>query len=445
MKLIFTLLFTLSSASAFAAGQDCVAKSKEFFNDKDYASAEAKLKECLSSAPSDTDALISLGGVQMILGEFGKAENSFKTALKYDGPKLTPYKGYIFSLLGDIAIRNANLVAATAYYKTALDFHPANINAIVGLGICTEKEGRIQDAAVLYKKALAVDFTNIVARERLIALEPDVLSDGELLIALKERNIIDTSSAVYSQEDVAVLRKMLTAERDSAIEYLSGKYSGRIPPGFIVERDSGKIYGRKMLTLTGYDEVVAQLSADAKQFFMSKGIQPAIIFKLRDAKGSILFDDKGHLNDSGLSAYTKALLGQKSYFLPNETLPSIQDETDALAKKYIAQGYSEITMPEYEYLLGKSRCSEQTLVRELRAKIIKVNENKKRVFLVSDPKQTEPFTIPFQIVAAYRVSYHESKKSGNQPVYSSSFGLGGNKETKLCRADGTLFGIDAFK
>lgn len=445
MKLIFTVLFTLCSVSAFATEQDCLAKSKELFNDKDYPSAEAKLKECLRFAPSDTDALISLAGVQMILGEFANAEKSFKTALKYDSPKLAPYKGYIFSLLGDIAIRNVNLVAATEYYKSALSVHPANINAIVGLGICTEKEGRIQDAAALYKKALAVDFTNIVARERLIALEPDVLSEGEMLTALKERNIIDTSSAVYSQEDVAVLRKMLAAERDSAIEYLSGKYGGRIPPGFIVERDSGKIYVRKMLTLTGYNEVVAQLSADAKQFFMAKNIQPSVIFKLRDAQGNAIFDEKGHLNDSGLNAYTKALLGQKSYFLPNETLPNVQSETDALAKKYIAQGYSEITMPEYEYLLTKSRCSEQTLVRELRAKIIKVNENKKRVFLVSDPKQTEPFIVPFQMVAAYRVSYHESKKNGGQPVYSSSFGLGGNKEIKLCRADGTLFGIDAFK
>ena len=60
-------------------------------------------------------------------------------------------------------------------------------------------------------------------------------------------------------------------------------------------------------------------------------------------------------------------------------------------------------------------------------------------------KEEEPFIVPFQMVAAYRVSYHESKKNGGQPVYSSSFGLGGNKEIKLCRPDGTLFGVDAFK
>lgn len=445
MRLIFTLLFTLYSAAAFAAGQECLAKSKEFFNDKDYASASAKLKECLAQNPSDTDALISLAGVQMILGEFNNAEASFNSALKSGGAKVAPYKGYIYSLLGDIAIRNTNLAAATAYYKAALSYHPANINALVGLGICNEKEGNIKEASALYKKALAVDFTNIVARERLIALEPDVLTEGELLTTLKERNIIDTASAVYSLEDVAMLRKMLLAERDSAIEYLSGKYGGRIPPGFIVERDSGKIYGRKMLTLTGYNEVIAQLSSEAKQFFMNKGIQPGTIFQLKDSKGAILFDNKGYLNDSGLAAYTKALLGQKAYFLPNETLPNVQNETDALAKKYLAQGYSEITMPEYEHLLTESRCSEQTLVTELRARIIKVNENKKRVFLVSDPKQTEPFTLPFQIVAAYRVSYHESKRNSRQPTYSSSFGLGGNKETKLCKADGTFFSGGAFK
>lgn len=444
MRLLLTLIILFSALPSFAQDSDCLAKSKDLFNEKEYPAAETKLKECLRKKPSDTDALISLAGVQMILGEFNNASATFKTALNYIGPK-SPYNAYIYSRMGDIAVRSANLRQAEAYYAIALQYEPANINALVGKGICREKAGDIQGAAAFYKKALAVDFTNIPARERLIAMEPDCLSQTELLLALKERNIIDPAAAASSEDDIKLLRKMLKAEHDSAIEYLAGKYGGRIPDGFIVERDSGKIYVRKMLTLTGYNEVIAQLSNDAKQFFINKGIQPGTIFKLRDFENNMLFDDQGHLTDTGLSVYTKGLLGTKAYLLPDEALPATQSQIDALAKQYLSQGYSEITTPEYEYLLKYTRCSEQTLVHELRAKIININNKKKRVFLVSDPKQTIPFTLPFQYVVNYRISYHESKKKGAQPTYSSAFGMGNGKESKLCKADGTLMGGGSIK
>jgi len=436
VRFLLTFLLILSSVCSFAAESQCVAKSKDLFNDKQYSAAEGKLKQCLEQRPKDTDALISLAGVQMVLGEFKKAEETFQYALEYLNPK-SPYQAYVYSRLGDIEMRNVNLKIAEANYDNALKYEPANINSLVGKGICREKSGDIQTAAVYYKKALAVDFTNIVARTRLVALEPDVLSQKEILATLKERNIIDPAAAVYSEEDKALLAKMIKAERDSAIEYLSGKYGGRIPDGFIVERDSGKIYVRKMLTLTGYNDVIAKLSDDAKTFFMNKGLQPGTIFQLRDFDSKPIFDNQGHLTDTGLAVYTKALLGTKAYLLPTEKTPAEKHKLDEVIQRYVAQGYSEISAPEYDYVLRTTRCSEETLVKQLKVKIIK-GYDRQHVLLISNPKFTPPFIIPYEIVSEYRKTSREAKKAGQTPVYRSSFGIGGGNSSRLCKEDGTL-------
>lgn len=443
MKLILTLLIAVSFMPAYAAPQDCLSRSKDLFNEKDYPLAESTLKKCIKGKPADGDAFISLAGVQMILGKFNDAKVNFLEALKILGPS-SPYSAYINSRLGDIAMRNANLQEASFYYDTALRYEPANINALVGKGICEEKAGRVPQAVAFFRKALAVDFTNIVARERIISMEPEILSEEEVLLAMKERNIIDPASNGFTPEDRALLKKMYLAEKDSGIEYLSAKYKGKIPAGYIVERDSGKIYVRKMLTLTGYNELITQLSGDAKQLFLDKGIVPGTIFKLRDFDNKFLFDNQGNLTEEGLVAYTKILRGTKAYLLPNENLPGSQSEIDALAKKYIAQGYSEISMPEYLYLMRHTRCSEQTLVNDLRVKVINLDARRKRIFVVSGNNATVPFILPYQYVVSFRESYHNAKKN-NQPVYATAFGTGRKDDVKLCKQDGSLWSMRDVK
>lgn len=437
MRVLISLFFMLPALLS-AQNNACLTRSKEYFTEKNYPAVESILKKCLSKSPSNTDYLISLGGVEMLLGKFNTAQSHFKTALNLLDSN-SPYIAYVNSRLGDISMHNADLTQATKYYDAALLYEPANINALVGRGICYERMGHKTEAATFFKKALAVDFTNIVARERLISLEPFIMTDEELLRALRERNIIDPIASTFTQEDRLLFNKVHKAEENNGIEYLSIKYENKIPPGFIVERDSGKLYVRKMLTLTGYKEVIAQLSKEARQLFLSKGIEPGTIFELRDFDGQKIFDNTGDLTDEGLNVYTRALLGSKGYLLPNESLPRTQKQIDALAKKYLNQGYEEISIPEFLALMKETRCSEYTLVRDLKMQVINIDTKNKRVFVVAHGNRAvHPFILPYEFVQKNRAD-----KKNNQrefaPIYSSTFGTGKKDPIKLCKPDGSLF------
>jgi tetratricopeptide (TPR) repeat protein len=424
--------------SAFAQ-KNCLEHSKELFNDKDYAPAEDILKACLRQRPGNTDVLISLGGVQMILGKFNDAENNFKAAARGLEPK-SPYIAYVNSRLGDIAMRKPDLKAAAFFYDAALKAESANINALVGKGVIEEKLGRTEEAVASFKKALAVDFTNIVARERLIAMEPDILSYEEVLAVMRERNIIDPAAEKFTDEEEDLLRKMIQAEKDKGIEYLASKFNGKIPTGFIVERDAGKVYVRKMLTLTGYNELLSRLSGDARDFFLAKNIQPGQVFELKDFDGKMVFDETGLLTDEGLAVYTKGLRGFKAYILPGELLTSTQKEIDAMAQYYSKKGYKEISMHEFHYLLRHTQCTEETLVKDVGMRVLNISADIMRVFVVAVGEKI-PDILPWGYVLDYRQRDYESKQNGGTPVQSKSpFGLGGGVELKLCGKDGKLLG-----
>ncbi len=431
--LFFLMFFCLQDASCqIMDAPSCLSKSNQFFNDKDYDLAQKTLQTCLAKYPKNPDMLISLGGVQMILQQFDKAEASFKAALKVLGSQ-SKYHAYINSLLGDIAIRRTDIKTAAFYYDEALKFEPANINALVGRGICEERLGRGESAAALYRKALAVDYTNLVARERLIILEPEILTKEEVLFTMKERNLVDPVASDYTDEDYTMLTKLLNAEENRAIEYLAAKYKGSVPDGFLIERDKGKVYARKMLTLTGYKEVLRLLSLDAQQDLIDRKVDPSVIYSLRDKYGNMMYDKDGILTDEGLIIYSRMLKGQKTYYLPSESDLLVNPEVEKLVKKYLAEGYEEISTPEYIHLMNRSRCSENTLVQVLGIKIIVVSDRVKRIFVVNRPNEMPPKSLAIGYIVDYRQrTSGQSAAPKEQPVYTSFFGMEGNKSVYIC-------------
>lgn len=446
--LLYLTVLAFMSLPVYATNIDsCLAKSKELFNEDDknhdkthtnMHQAKRTLYTCLKMDPDNTDALISLAGVEMVLGNFKEAKSNFQRALQLL-PEKSPYKAYIYSRLGDIAMHIPDLKEAQTNYLTALKYEPANINSLVGAGVCAEKTGRIDTAADYYKKALAVDFTNIVARERLIALEPDILTGDELLRTMKERNIIDPAAKTFSDEDKKLLSKMIKAEKSNGIEYLSKKFGGRIPNGFTVERDSNKVYVRKMLTLTGYNELIAKLSRDAKQKLIDDGVSAADLFKLYDANKKPIFNDQGNLTDEGLIAFTKMLQGEKSYFRPGEKLPPSNKEIERKVQQILSHNYSEILPNEYAWLLTKTRCSEKTMKDRLKVVYLDIGNNKKRYFVFSHPQAMPPYNLPYLYIQDYRAQKQALKSDA--PVYSNAFGLGNGLPEKLCDVNGNLVNI----
>lgn len=441
MKLFLILPFIFAFNTAFAQEtQKCLDKSKEFFEQKEYSYAQKTLETCLKKDTKNVDILVSLGGVCMKQNNYDDALKYFKEALK-NMTKTSPYISYVYARIGDCYSHKQDFASAANYYEASLNYEPANINSLVGKGICEEKKGNIQKAAEYFKKALAVDFTNLIARERLIALEPQVLSHEELLKTMKERNILDPNAVDYQQQDLDLLTKMLGAEKDNAITYLNSKYNGKIPSGLVIEKFPGKLYSRKILTYSGYKDLMFLLSKEAIDFFMKNKVYKSEILKLRDLNGNNIFTDKGLLTDEGVLAYTMSLNGEKSYLLPSEPIPSASKKAEMKVQELLRQGYMEITTTEYAYIMEKSRCNEQTLIKT-GVKIVQGAPHKNRFLIIDQIKKPSKYDCSIDKQVCYYNMVMERRKqkkdNPNTPVYTSTFGTGSNAIPPICKEDGTL-------
>lgn len=438
MKFILTSLLFLSCCSSFLQAQSCLKESKKLFNEKDYTSAEHTLDACPEEDKKNPNVQISLGGIKLLLAKYDEAGGHFENALK-TMPRNSPYFSYVYSSLGDIAMRKNQMAKALQLYETALKYESADLNALVGYGLTLEKVGEKAEAAKNYKKALDIDFSNIEARKGLIRLEPDCLSEKEKLSALKDRNIIAPEAITFTEADIDLLRKILKAERGSSIEYLSMKYGNMLPEGTYFEKNPNTFYARKMLTLSGYNLLMEKLSSDAKDFFLSQNILVSELFSLLDLNGKPIFDEKGLLTDEGLVAYNRSLKGKKGYLLPGEKASKIKTQELALVKQLLAQGYEEVTRLEFQYVEQETLCPESTLVRSVRCRTVGEGKDK-RYFVPAGPEDTPPFTVPFMFVEEYRELYGKHSKDYS-PVYRDTFGERQRVLPKLCNEKGELSGI----
>lgn len=432
-KYVLCTLFTVLFSSLILA-QSCLETSRRFFNAKDHIAAEHALEKCSKEEKADPNVQISMGGIKFLLAKYDEAEKSFNAALK-TMPKNSSYFAYVYSNLGDIAIQKKQIKKAMDYYEKSLKYQPEDVNALVGYGYTLEKIGQKNSAVVYYKKALDIDFSNLAARKSLIRLEPDSLSDKERLEALKDRNIIAPEAESFSEEDIEMLRKILKAERGSAIDYLSLKFGITLPEGTIFERNPNTFYARKMLTLSGYNLLISKLSSEAKEFFLSKNIAVSDLFALNDLNGKPVFNKDGLLTEEGLMAYNRSLKGKKSYLLPGEKPASTKEKEDELAMQYIAQGYSEVTRMEFQYVEKETQCSEQTLVNSLKCRTIGDGQDK-RYFVLSKEDTMIPFSIPYMFVQEYRELYGKGKD--NTPVYKSTFGEKQRGTLAVCNEKGEI-------
>ena len=434
MKKYVVCTFLIISFNSLVLAQSCLETSRKFFNAKDHIAAEHALEKCSKAEKADPNVQISMGGVKFLLAKYDEAEKYFNAALK-TMPKNSPYFSYVYSNLGDIAIQKKQMKKAMVYYEKSLKYQPEDVNALVGYGYTLEKIGQKNSAVIYYKKALDIDFSNLSARKNLIRLEPESLSDKEKLEALKDRNIVAPEAESFSEEDIEMLKKILKAERGSAIDYLSLKFGITLPEGTIFERNPNTFYARKMLTLSGYNLLMGKLSSDAKEFFLSKNISVSELFALNDLNGKPIFNKDGLLTEEGLMAYNKSLKGKKSYLLPGEKPAVTKEKEDELAMQYIAQGYSEVTRMEFQYVEKETQCSEQTLVNGLKCRTIGDGPDK-RYFVLSREETQIPFSIPYMFVQEYRELYGKGKD--NAPVYRSTFGEKQRGSLSVCNEKGEI-------
>lgn len=381
----------------------CLSEGKKFFASKEYSSAQKTFSRCVKMDPSNVDAQLSLAGVYLTQDKLDEAEKSFYAAIKAM-KRTSPYWSYTYSMLGDIALKRQQNKQALDLYSKSLVFNAANVNSLVGKGVITEYQGDKQGAAEYYRSALAVEPLNLIARKRLINLEPEYLTDNEMLAVLKQRYAIAPDTKELSKENRELFEKIHRAEQRRGVDYLKNKYT-KVPPEYIVTLNKDSEFEREMLTLAGFNALEKHIGQDAISVFQRVGVPIQDVFELRNLKGEKIFTKESTLTESGFFVYTEALQNRKAFLLPKESVPPTQAFLEKIAKhvqELKEAGYIEISRSEYKMIENQTKCSEETLRSKLGLYIMQIGKNDRRYFVQSrqtrDPKKGVPY---YYLMAAH--------------------------------------------
>lgn len=401
-------LATIQAAGAPAAQvTTCLEQGKKEYASQEYLQAQKTFERCLKLDPKQVDTLLSLGGVSLTLDELDKAKMYFLAAAKKLN-RTSPYLSYTYSMLGDIALKQQAHKEALEYYNQSLRFNEANVNSLVGKGVIIEHQGDPKAAAEIYQTALAVEPLNLIARKRLITLEPIYFKDEEVLEALKQRHAVLAEKEKISAEDRDLFAKIHKAEQRGGIDYLKGKHNP-LPAEYTVTLFKDTDFAREVLTLSGYQAMQKQIGQDAVAVFQKAGIRTQDVFDLRDLKGNKIFLADSTLTDNGLHVYNEALKGRRMFLLPTEELPPTKEylnQVSSRLKELEKRGYAEISAAEVELLKKQTNCSDKTLRRDLGLYVLQISKTNRRYFVFS-----EEVTEPKKGALWYYIAAHRSRKN----------------------------------
>lgn len=394
----------------------CLESGKKSFAAKDYLMAQDTFTRCLKLDPDNVEAHLSLAGVLLTQDDLTGADKHFNAALK-NMKRTSPYWSYTYSMLGDIALKQQQNDKALKLYSKSLEYNAANVNSLVGKGVIVEYQGDKQGACEYYRSALAVEPLNLIARNRLINLEPDYLTNDEMLNALKQRYAVAPDAAELTEENRALFEKIHRAEQRRGIDYLKNKYL-KVPKEYIVTLNKDTSFAREMLTLDGYNALEKSIGQDAIAVFQKGGVPIKDVFDLRDMKGEKIFTPESTLTESGFYVYTEALQGRKAFLLPQESVPPTQaflEKVAARVQELKDAGYVEISRSEYKMIQNQTNCSDETLRSKLGVYVLQVAKNDRRYFVLARPTAD-----PKKGVSYYYVMAARAKRNPNIKVPSNS-------------------------
>lgn len=472
MKKIFLLLicFAFCSAALHAAATDgCFARGQAYYNRENYPAAEKEFKECLRLNPNHTDSVISLAGILFMEEKYSESKKYFESALKkLDGK--SQYRAYCLSRLGDIAIKENKYADADRYYDATLKINKADVNAIIGKGVIMESRGQIQRAAQNYQLALSVDPYNLVARKKARELELFIMSDDEILDALKERHAAEKSLVTLTPDLKQLFINIHNSELGGDIEFLRDM-EPNLPEGYILTLDKDKPTLRVVLSLKGYQRARALRKKDAYDTFVRAGVSTSDVILVRNIKGQNLFTKDGEITPEGAAVIARMkkiskdmdaikknnflpasqkrdLLEEKlkeernEFLMPADSLPyterdlaAIQKTSEELGKR----GYMSVSLEEWGIIKERSRCLEDVLIGTVGVYRWTVRGNDVRYFVPAPPSESaarEMKYMPFRYVMEARAQ--QAIKQGQQVPRTSFFGSGNNNSITLCNSAGEV-------
>ena len=303
--------------------------------------------------------------------------------------------------------------------------------ALKGLAALMEAKSDFKAALDAYEAITKLEPSNRQARTRADELRTGFMTNEQILEELRFRKVLEPAQTVLQPADIKLFRALRAAEIADGVEFVRGRVQSE--RGLFVERKSPD--GIKVLLTGAGFKVYSDLATrDAVKFFEKQKIDFREIFKLRSSAGDPVFEKNGQLTPEGAEVWRKGRAGAKNWLLSYEAVPespkAVQANKDIAEAQ--AQGYREISEPEYLWLGRATNCPEDVLKKDP-LNLRHISDGARVRYMLCFIKESacmNPVNEKLPVfIEDYRAGNTEVPTGGTS---SNFFGTGGTKKYRFC-------------
>ncbi len=408
----------------------CLEKFKEAAAKDEPAAALAQSEACLKLSPSDPGLAAERAPLLVRVGRYEEGVKEYTRAAGLAGPK-NPLAASCRVKAAETWLKIGDPAKAVEQYNLALADNAGDLNALKGLAAALEARPDISGAIGVYDRILKLDPSDAKVKARRDELKTSNLTNDEMLAELQLRLAIDTRKTALLPDDIKLFKAIKAAEISGAVDFLKGKAPSF--RGLAVEQKTAD-GTRLLLTGAGYKAYNFYATREAVKFFEKQGVGLREIFKLRSMTGAPLFDAAGKLTAEGEAVWRESASGGKNWLLTYEPVPqspaALKAEKDV--QEFTAQGYEEISEPEYLWLLRLTDCPPEVLTADpLNMKII--TDGARMRYFVCFKEQALCMNPMNKVLPANIASYRNGTTDVSDSKTSTAFfGTGAVKRHRLC-------------
>lgn len=416
--------------AAAALLPSCMEKFKAEFLKDNLGAALAQSDACLKLAPRDARLASERAPLLVRLGRYEDGVKEYERAAALYGSR-GQMSAFCRIKAAETWLKLGDMEKAVGQYKLALATNPKDLNALKGLAATQESRSDTAGALATYDTIMKLDPSDEKTRARSEELKAAALNPDQVLAELKLRQAVDAATTELSPDDAKLFKAIKAAELAGGVDYVKGRAVSSL--GLLARKDAAD-GPRFMLTGAGYKAYVAFATQDAIKLFEGHGVGMREIFQLRDLAGAPLFDAGGKLTQEGVEAWRKSADGTKTWLLPYEPVPqspkALQAEADI--KKFTGMGYSEISEPEYLWILRATDCPPDVLMGSPLSMRTANDGTRMRYFMCFDQQGSCMNSVNEKLPP-----YISDYRSGNSDISDSKtstafFGRGGVQKHRFC-------------
>jgi Tfp pilus assembly protein PilF len=409
----------------------CLEKFRAEFLKDSLGSALEQSDACVKLSPSDPELASERAPLMVRLGRYEDGVAEYERAAALYG-KDNPMHAFCRIKAAETWLKLRENGKAMAQYRLALAASPKDLNALRGLAELQEASADRAAALRTYETILSVEPGNARAKARAEEIKASLLTDDQILAELKLRQAADEQKTALSPEDAKLFKTIKAAEIGGAVDYLKAKVPAA--RGMSVERRDGSSV-KLLLTGAGYKAYVFHASKDAVKLFEERGVGLREVFQLRSLAGDPVFDASGKLTPEGEQVWRDGGETKKTWLLPGEP---VQESAQAKAAKeqmaaLAGTGFTEISEPEYLWLLKVTRCPEVTLQGAPVYAVKQLHDGIRPIYMLCYEEMGECKNMCNSRLSTYISKYRNNDVAEIESDYSTAFfGRGGVKKHRFC-------------